>query len=113
MEAAFNYLNFNYEDLRSLLQDLQEGHEPSKVSFAVLEQHFNNISTLEDSPVLNIVFSVVQFVSKILTASKILPIPSLARLLQTRSSEEVQFPIYFIGRSGVRKTICPRSQRNR
>ena len=52
---------------------------------------------------LNIVFSVVQFVSKILTASKILPIPSLARLLQTRSSEEVQFPIYFIGRSGVRK----------
>ena len=33
MEAAFNYLNFNYEDLRSPLQDLQEGHEPSKVSF--------------------------------------------------------------------------------
>ena len=52
---------------------------------------------------LNIVFSVVQFVSKILAASKILPIPSLTRLLQTRSYEEVQFPMYFIGSRGLEK----------
>ena len=39
----------------------------------------------------------VQFASKILAASKILPIPSLTRLLQTRSTEEAQFPMYFIG----------------
>ena len=50
MEAAFNYLTFNYEDLRSLVQDLQEGHEPSKVSFAV----FPSISVSQ-------VFALVKF----------------------------------------------------
>ena len=52
---------------------------------------------------LNIVFSVVQFMSKILAASKILPIPSLTRLLQTRSSEEAQFSMHFIGSWGLGK----------
>lgn len=52
---------------------------------------------------LNIVLSVVQFVSKTLAASKILPIPSLTRLLQTRSSEDAQFPMYFIGSRALGK----------
>ena len=57
MEAAFNYLNFNYEDLRSLLQDLQEGHEPSKVSFAV----FLSISVSQIFALLKLMCSLVKF----------------------------------------------------
>ena len=58
--------------------------------------------------------SVVQFVSKILAASKILPIPSLTRLLQTCSSEEAQFPMYFIGSRGCGKpSVLERSEIDR